>query len=128
MSIELLFRFVTGFAAVCVATSALLHCVLLASDSPEYRTWVAIQIVLQLFAVVLLWLVRRYNPIALFLLFFLSIPLTYINAMYTNYGNMDIQVIVVTLCWGLYGYLVYGVRGHFQKRMRDISASDTRQL
>ena len=125
MSIESLFRIVTGFAAVCVATSALLHILLLASDSPEYRAWVAIQIVLQLFTVVLLWLVRRYNSIALFLLFVLAIPFTYINAVYTNYGNMGVQVFVVTLCWALYGYLLYSVRGNFQKRMRDISTSDT---
>jgi hypothetical protein len=108
---------------VCVTISALLHFFLLASDSPEYRTWVAIQIVLQLISVVLLYFARRFNPIALFLLILLSAPFTYINALYTNYGSASIQFVVVTLGWGFYGCLVYSVKDKFQERMRGASAS-----
>jgi hypothetical protein len=111
------FRFFTTAAALCVTISTLLHFVLFASDSEAYRQWVAIQIALQSLAVVLLWLVRRYNPIALVLLFATSIPFTYINAVYTNYGNPVLQVLVVTIGWAVYGYLVFGVRKKFQKRM-----------
>jgi hypothetical protein len=115
---EKAFRFVTTVALVCVSVSTLLHLFLLASDSPAYRRWVLIQIALQFTAAVLLWLVRRYNPIALALLFALSVPFTYINAVYTNYGNATLQIIVVTLGWALYGYLVLRVKYKFQQRIR----------
>ena len=119
---EKAFRFFTAAAAICITISALLHCVLYASDSEAYRQWVAIQIALQSVAVVLLWLVWRYNPIALVLLFIVSIPFTYINAVYTNSGSPALQILVVTLGWAVYGYLVFGVRKKFQQRMGGVHA------
>ena len=120
---EKIFRLVTTVAFVCVLVSAFLHVFLLASDSPAYRRWVLIQITIQLIAAVFLWLVRNYNPIALALLFVSSVLFTYINAVYTNYGSTMLQVLVVTICWAIYGYLVMGVKDKFQQRIRGINES-----
>lgn len=125
MDIEKLFKVTTAIAIPCIIVSALLHVFLLMSDSPEYRKWVYTQITLQLLAAIFLFFARHYNPIALFLFVVLSIPFTYINSVYTNYGNMVVQLIAVTIFWGVFGYLIYGVRHKFIQKIRASDGSVT---
>jgi len=93
--------------------SSLLHLALLVSDSSEYRQWVWIQIVLQLAGAWALWHVRQYRSVALIAFVVLSVPFTFINAVYTNYGHIGIHLVVVPLFWLIYGALVFRVRHRF---------------
>jgi hypothetical protein len=125
MLIEKVFKTITAIAIGCIILSAMLHIALLASDSSEYRKWVFIQITLQALSALLLFFVRRYNPIALFLFLMLSVPFTYINAVYTNYGNLFAQLVVVSLIWASFGYLIYGVQHKFKQQINATKSSAT---
>jgi len=107
------FQRFTAILMLCLGMSAFLHVALLASDSPEYRAWVKVQILLQLFGLLLLWWVRKFSKIALSAFALLSVAFFAINATYVNYGNGAHLFLFAILFWGGYGYLIYGVRGHF---------------
>src|SRR3546814_9063460 len=81
------FRVVTDLIAAALVISALLHVVLLASDSAEYRRWVCLQMVLLLVGAWLLWHVRKFRLGALVAFAMLSALGIYINAVHLNYGN-----------------------------------------
>src|SRR3546814_13823600 len=74
------FRVVTDLIAAALVISALLHVVLLASDSAEYRRWVCLQMVLLLVGAWLLWHVRKFRLGAVVAFAMLSALGIYINA------------------------------------------------
>ena len=100
-----IFQAVTTLFAAALVTSALLHVVLLVSDSGDYRRWVYLQVVLQLVGAWLLWHVRRFKLGALIAFAMLSALGIYINAVYLNYGNGPILWLLPLLFWCLYGGL-----------------------
>lgn len=68
------FRAVTSVLTVVLFINAALHTVLMMSDGEQYRNWVAIQIVLQLLGVGLLYLIRQYKFWVLAIFSALSVP------------------------------------------------------
>lgn len=96
------FRAVTAFLAVALVISALLHVVLLASDSADYRLWVYLQIALQLVGAVLLWYVRTFKLGALLTFAVISALGIYVNALHLNYGNGPLLWLVPFLLLCLY--------------------------
>lgn len=71
-----------------------LHTVLLASDSEIYRRWVYVQMCLLAMAAISLWVSLKPNWFAACVFGLITIPATYINAVYLNYGNGLIVWIV----------------------------------
>ena len=94
--------------------SGVLHVLLLASDSLEYRVWVRIQIAILLAATILFWFIRRFSFAAFLALIPLSIVFVYINATFVNYGNATSIYLGFIVCWLTYGALAKGVWGEFQ--------------
>ena len=90
----------------CLLISVLLHVVLYASDSEDYRRWVTIQIALQIMGLVLLFFVIRRSLIALILFVIISVPFIYINAMYVNYANEIANMVSFLIFWSIYGYIL----------------------
>jgi hypothetical protein len=115
-----LFRAFTTFLIACLLLSAVLHIALLASDSPEYRAWVYIQMFLQFLGAWLLWHARKFRLLALLGFAVLSLPLVYINATYLNYGNGPNLWLVPLLFWCVYGGLAVFAKRDFG--IRDVSA------
>src|SRR3546814_3687870 len=93
------FRVVTDLIAAALVISALLHVVLLASDSAEYRRWVCLQMVLLLVGAWLLWHVRKFRLGALVTFAMLSALGIYINAVHLNYGNGPVIWLAPLLAW-----------------------------
>jgi hypothetical protein len=119
MSAQKAFRLFTSLLMGCLLLSILLHGVLLSfAESGAYRSWVMIQIGLQLFGVALLWYVRRYQPLALVAFAALSIPFTYINAVYVNYGHSWAHLLLAPLFWITFGALVLAVKREFLANAR----------
>ncbi|MES2668972.1 MAG: hypothetical protein V4673_00925 [Pseudomonadota bacterium] len=113
-----IFRAFTALLIACLLVSALLHIVLLMSDSPEYRTWVYIQISLHVLGAWLLWHARKFRLIALLGFAVLSLPLVYINATYLNYGNGPNLWLAPLLFWCAYGSLAaFAWRGSTSRSM-----------
>ena len=104
------FQAVTTLLAVALVISALLHVVLLASDSADYRRWVYLQMALQLVGTWLLWYVRKFKLGALIAFAVLSAFGIYINAAHLNYGNGPILWVAPLLFWCLYGSLAVFAR------------------
>ena len=78
-----------------------LHTILLASDSDAYRWWVYVQMSIFVAAGISLWLALKPNWSAAYLFCVLTIPATYINAVYLNYGNgLIVWVIPFSLLSG----------------------------
>lgn len=98
-----LFRSITILLMICLGVSALLHVILLSSDSSEYRTWVYVQISLQVLAVWLLWQAQKFRLPALLGCAVLSVPFVYINAKYVNPGNGPALWVAPVLFWFTYG-------------------------
>lgn len=107
------FRAVTMLLAIVLVISAVLHLALLASDSPEYRHWVQVQLALHLVGAWLLWHVRKFRFAALVGFAVVSLPAVYINALYLNYGNGPVLWLVPLLFWCLYGCLAFLARSEF---------------
>jgi hypothetical protein len=107
------FQAVTTLLAVALVISALLHTVLLASDSSDYRRLVYLQIGIQLLGAWLLWHVRKFNLVALLVFATLSVFGIYINAVHLNYGNGPILWVAPLLFWCLYGGLAVVARKQF---------------
>ena len=107
------FKIITNTLIACLVLSALLHVILFASDSAEYKQWVIIQISLQVFGVFLLYYIRQYKYIAVLIFAIISIVFTFINYKYVNYGNYLAHLIIFPLFWALYGSLIYSVRSKF---------------
>src|SRR3546814_11985072 len=101
------FRVVTDLIAAALVISALLHVVLLASDSAEYRRWVCLQMVLLLVGAWLLWHVRKFRLGALVAFAMLSALGIYINAVPINYGNGPVIWLAPLIGWCLYGGLAF---------------------
>lgn len=64
-----------------------LHTILLASDSEIYRRWVYVQMCIFAMAAISLWVSLKPNWLAACVFGVTTIPATYINAVYLNYGN-----------------------------------------
>ena len=107
------FRAVTTLLAVALLVSALLHLVLLASDSPDYRSWVYLQMALQLVGAGLLWYVRKFKLGALLAFAVVSAFGIYVNAVHLNYGNGPLLWLAPLLFWCLYGSLAVVARKQF---------------
>ena len=107
------FKIITNILIASLLLSALLHLILFASDSEEYRNWVKIQISLQVFGAFMLYYIRQYKYVAVLIFAVISIPFTYINYKYVNYGNYLEHLVIFPLFWVLYGSLIYSVRSKF---------------
>jgi len=97
------FRALTTALLAFVLLSLPFHSLLLASDSPAYRGWVYVQMSLIVIAAGLLSRVRKFRLGALLGLMVISFPITYINAIYLNYGNGPIVWIAPVVFWCIYG-------------------------
>jgi len=110
---EKIFELVTKAIILCILISALLHLLLYASDSTEYKLWVTLQIALQIAAITTLVFVNKYKYKALIIFALLSVIFTLINAVYINYANNLLHATIIVLFWAIYGVLVYRVRSAF---------------
>src|SRR3546814_15059065 len=81
------FRVVTDLIAAVLVISALLHVVLLDSDSAEYRRWVCLQMVLLLVGAWLLWHVRQFRLGELVAFAMLSALGIYVNTVHLHSGH-----------------------------------------
>ena len=116
-----IFRAVTSILAFGLFVSAVMHTVLLMSDSEQYRNWVVIQMALQLAGVGLLLLVRQFKFWALVIFAVLSVPGIYINAVYVNYGNGPATWVVPLLFWCVYGWLAVVARRQYSSKMKHMA-------
>lgn len=107
------FRISTNVLIGCLLLSAVLHLMLLVSDSEAYRRWVIIQVSIQIVGVFLLFQVRKYSFHALVFFIALSIPFVFINWKFVNYANDLEHLIGIPLFWIVYGYLLFSVRSKF---------------
>ena len=114
---EKIFNFITSALILCISISAFLHLFLYASDSTEYRSWVTLQILLQIAAIGALIFVNKYRYKALIVFAFLSVIFTVINAIYINYSNSLLHVTIFVLFWAIYGGFVYSVRDDFSAKV-----------
>jgi len=112
---EKIFKFSTIIILIALLLSSLFHVMLLASDSPEYRYWVMIQITLQLAGAGLLFFVSKFSLLAFGIFSVLSIPFVIINAKYINYGHDELHTVFATLFWFIYGGILFKVRNKFIK-------------
>jgi hypothetical protein len=107
---EKIFRgFLKGLIVV-IALSTILHVILLASDSPDYRKWVYVQMGLQVSGIISLVALYRFRWVPLLLFLPLSAVFFYVNAAHTNYGNLSLHLIGVPLFWALFCYLFLKAR------------------
>lgn len=104
---DIMLNRITKIIIACLLISALLHVVLFSSDSEQYRNWVTIQIVLQLFGVALLAFVIKRKLIALITFLVISTPFIYINAVYVNYAHEAQNIVSFIVFWLIYGYFLY---------------------
>ena len=100
--------------AIGLVLSAAAHVVLLSSDSPEYRRWVMIQMLLQLLAAAFVLMARRFKPAALVGLIAVAMPFLYINAVFVNYGSVGIQLVTATVGIAAYSALAFSVGHRFR--------------
>jgi hypothetical protein len=110
---EKIFQATSLLLAAALILSAVGHLVLLSSDSPEYRLWVAIQIALQIVGAGPALAARRFKPMALIGLLLVAIPFVYINAVFVNYGNIAAQLSAAVLIAAAYSGLVISLRHRF---------------
>jgi len=114
MSLTSIFRVSTLCLLLAALVSAVLHFVLLASDSPAYRNWVLVQIAAQVLGAFILWQISKFKMAALFAFVPLSVFFAYINAVYINYGNPFLHLSVFVVFWVSYGALAKAVWSEFR--------------
>lgn len=110
---ERIFNIFTNTIIICLVISALLHLLLYASDSTEYKLWVTLQITIQLAGIASLLFVKKHILKSLIVFSILSVIFALINAIYINYGNIEIHATLFILFWVVYGSLAYRVKGNF---------------
>jgi len=108
-----LFRWITTLLIVCFVVSALLHSVLLVSDSEAYRSWVYVQMFLQILCAWLLWQARQFRLWALATFAVVSLAIVYINATHLNYGHGPVIWLVPSGLLVLYGGLAIAAKDSF---------------
>jgi len=107
------FKTFTIITIAALLVSVVLHVFLLSSDSPEYRSWIFVQMAIQVLGVGLLVFAHNYKFLALVFVIVLSVPFAYINARFVNYSNETVHTIFFIAFWTVYGFLIYGVRHKF---------------
>jgi hypothetical protein len=108
-----LFKLVNIVLAILLLLSSIGHIALLLSDSHQYRLFVITQIVIQLLAIVSLFGIQQYKPLALISFSFLSVVFFIINSAFINYGMFTAQLIVFIIFWCIYGSFLYNLKREF---------------
>lgn len=106
---EIFREFLKGLIAV-IALSTLLHLILLASDSLEYRQWVYIQMAIQVGGITSLLALYKFRWLPLLAFLPLSAIFFYVNAAHTNYGHLSLHLVGVPLFWAVFGFLFLKAR------------------
>lgn len=107
---EKLFRGFLKCLIIVIALSTVLHVILLASDSPNYRQWVYVQMGLQVSGLISLLALYRFRWVPLVAFLPLSAVFFYVNATHTNYGHLSLHLVCVPLFWFFLCYLFVKAR------------------
>lgn len=110
---QVIFKSTNILIAILLLLSALGHIVLLASDNPQYRLFVYIQIAIQVLASLLIVGIQKFKLSSLIGFALLSFLFFLINSTYINHGNFVIHLIVFIMLWWLYGGLLYRFKSSF---------------
>ncbi len=112
-----MFKVLTNVIIGCLVLSIALHTMLLGfTENNEYQQWVYAQIFIQLAGVLALFFVKKFKIIPLVIFVILSVVFVYINAIYVNYGNINLHLVLFPMFWVVYGRILFNAKVKFTLR------------
>jgi len=110
---QAIFKLTNIVLVLSLLISSVSHIILLASDSLQYRTFVLVQITVQLLACAAVWGIQNFKLSAIIAFFLLSLVFLAINSFYINYGDFAVHFVVFVIFWLCYGSLIYKFKTSF---------------
>ena len=114
--VQVIFKFTNTLIATLLLLSAISHIVLLASDNPQYRLFVYVQIATQVVCSFLLVGIQKFKLSALIGFVLLSLVFFLINSTYINHGNFVNHLFVYITFWCVYGAILYRFKINFSAK------------